>query len=341
MKKNTRNIVTLIVILIVLVILYVSAFLFRPSSRQERVESQSVIQGINVDDIFGIDLNKNYQLKKVNSVWIIQKDGDDEGNKSFPADQERVQQFFSILSTFQQGRLISTNPGDLSSYNLNEEVTSLFLTLKNEQEEDVITIRLGVVVGTNSATYMQFVPKTDVFQVKDSINRFLEPDYPFWADLRLYPERYSISEIARYTISSYTDEKIDQTITLEKQEKKWAILNQDDKKIDAVLAEKYIVDIFSLSGRDVSKFTILQETRLVNVKGELNSGSVVLFDLYYFADSYFAKTTGGQDSVVFTLSKEQADMISSVSSEYFVTEENIADGERDPALEKDAFVSEN
>ncbi len=324
-----------------LVILYVSAFLFRPSSRQERVESQSVIQGINVDDVFGIDLNKNYQLKKVNSVWIIQKDGDEEGNRSFPADQERVQQFFSILSTFKQGRLISTNPGDLSSYNLDEEVTSLILNLKNEQEESVLMIRLGVVVGANSATYMQFVPKTDVFQVKDSINRFLEPDYPFWADLRLYPERYSINEIARYTISSYTDDKIDQTITLEKQDKKWINLNQDDKKIDTVLAEKYILDIFSLSGRDVSKFALPQDARLVNVKGELSSGSIVLFDLYYFADSYFAKTTGGQDSIVFTLGKEQADMISNVSSEYFVAAEKAADGERDPALEKDAFISEN
>lgn len=323
MSKNARNILILSFILILLILVYVVAVLMKPEAKQRQKVSQPIIGTLDISQVEIIDTDKGFILKKLNEIWILQKTDDDNSQETYPAKQENVENFLADLEKLKRGRLVSSNPQDLSSYNLGDNDNPKLLTLKTIDEEELFTMRIGVVLGANIANFTQINSRKEVYQIENTITNYLDSGRLDWTDLRLFIAGNKASDVQRYEIQRFNEENKALTssiISMERSDTGWSQAGSSNE-IDSVLAEKYLSDIFTLEGKDLSTTTFPDSAKIADILLYLKDGTDLKFSLFSFTDNYYAKTKGGQDTYTFTISAPDAEDKFLVEKEYFFAPE--------------------
>ena len=153
----------------------------------------------------------------------------------------------------------------------------------------------------------------------------------------MFPSNYSVEDIYQYQIQRYDDETkiLVSTTVLERNDEGWSLVGSD-KKIDSVLAEKYIRDMFFLEAKDITSVALKEETKSISIKVTQKSGNDIELDIYFFADTYYAKTKGGRDTVSFVLRKAAVEDRFFVDNDYFFVPETDEETESSDTTSQDS-----
>ncbi len=318
MTKNTKNIVILTVIFVILVLVYTIATVTKPQSQQRKKVSQPLIGTVDIANVEGIGTSEKFVLKKLNNIWTLTREEEDVDVKNYPVNQDIVQSFLNTVAKVKKGRLVSKDPKDVSQYQLGD--TAYSLVLSAEDGSQLISLRVSDASGANS--FAQIDDSPSVYQIDDTMVSYLQYDYLDWADLRLFPSNNAVENVSQYQIQRYDDKTkvLSSTMLLERNDEGWSLVGSD-KKIDAVLAEKYLTDMFFLEAKDLTSVALQEETKSISIKVTQKSGDALELDIYFFADTYYAKTKGGRDTVAFILNNSTVEDRFLVDDDHFFAQE--------------------
>lgn len=290
-----KQLIIMLGILVVLVLVAFIAFNLSPGRKTQKRFKEPVLGEVAIKDIKNISINDRITLSLDNGVWsFMRKEG--EAFLPKPTRQDYVFDMLDALSSFNRGRLIDSAPEDLAKYHLSDEDGARVLILKDSEENELMRIRIGVVVGAFSANYAQINDNQAVYLVDEQLSQFLSQGEQYWLDLRLFPVGFKSNKIKSIKITK--KDMADIELVLEKNNT-WNSTSHPNITINTEAITSYLYDVEKSKAYDFSSPQLKDELIDGTLVLTFNNNNTVELTLYSFANKYFASIEERQNDILF------------------------------------------
>jgi hypothetical protein len=173
-----------------------------------------------------------------------------EGERVWPASDERVEALAGLLAGLRQGRLVSRDPARRGELGL--EPGSL-LVLRRAAGRPELRLRVGARAPSGQEDYAGLEEQEEVYLIRGNLSVLLAQDRAYWLDLYVFPDEVSGETIARFTVRGQVsagpgEPPIRGGYTLARAAEGWTL---DGEPADGLAAQAMAEALARLEGEDL------------------------------------------------------------------------------------------
>jgi len=181
--------------LAVLAAVFVLGLLLPEGGREARVDEALLLPLSYPAEIVEIQIQRAggaLALRRTEGGWEAR-----EGERVWPASDERVEALAGLLAGLRQGRLVSRDPARRGELGL--EPGSL-LVLRRAAGRPELRLRVGARAPSGQEDYAGLEEQEEVYLVQGNLSVLLAQDRAYWLNLYVFPDEVSGDTIARFTV---------------------------------------------------------------------------------------------------------------------------------------------
>ncbi len=287
-KMSTLKKVLIVFVALLIFIIVVE----QPGSTSKKRESEKFfIPKLVIEDVTKVQINKpdNQEeiiLEKSKGNWRIAN------GHSFPADNEKINDFLKAMHSLKEGALVSQNPERAAIFSVDKK-RGTHVQVWNHKDRAIADFYAGEIIPDGQ--YIKRTDEDEVYQTVPSLIQFLIESLDGWKDKTLM----SIEEadVRRLAIKSPEEE-----LVIEKKENTWRVIQPEDYEADNLAIRTLFDQLRKLRANALAESTEVSQVDFTDPDYKLSirmnddSLKLVLFEKSEEGDSYFAKS-GDKDMV--------------------------------------------
>jgi hypothetical protein len=233
--------------LAVLAAVFVLGLLLPEGGREARVGEAPLLPLSSPAEVVEMQIQRAggaLSLRRTEGGWDAR-----EGERVWPASNERAEALAGLLAGLRQGRLVSRDPARRGELGL--EPGSL-LVLRSAAGRPELRLRVGARAPSGQEDYMGLEGQEDVYLVRGNLSVLLAQDRAYWLNLYVFPDEVRGETIARITVRGQVpiagEPPIRGGYTLARAAKGWTL---DGGPADALAAQAMAEALARLEGQEL------------------------------------------------------------------------------------------